>query len=196
MAYKALLDSSTHREKVAVNHNNSSKKTAWSSGDSSGKRAESKQNSSYSNETTWTPEDWATYFKPDYKRIPFEWKRLHVIFFRSLMEMSSFKSFYLGLMAFLLAIMSFTGPYGRVCPYGDLLRWFYTVSWFFYIVFRYYIDISEWELSTQIIVVIFYGAILIFLITCFYTVPREYVIVTGLLAMAASVILIFDFDES
>ena len=147
-----------------------------------------------SEQTAWTFEDWATEYDVSGKRIPLEWKHLPSIFINSLKEMS-IGIFFRGIMALASASVSCAELNDSMQSSGKLAAFFYITSWIFFVFFRYYFFPSEWSFFTRAVAGILYGAILVILITCFYTVPRETLILAGIYAASSVWILLIHLDE-
>lgn len=127
-------------------------------------------------------------------RIPFRWGNLWRIFWASLGELSFGEM--LVRMSLVLAF-SYGSCYKITKdmiipaePYA-LMAWsYYGISWLFFVFFRYYFLPSSWFLWMQFAVSILYGGVLAILISLFYSVSVEQLIVVIVSAVASVMVLI------
>ncbi|MCL2684164.1 MAG: DnaJ domain-containing protein [Synergistaceae bacterium] len=159
-----------------------------------GASAESVTSPDYSEQATWTSADWTTEYDVSNKRIPLEWKRLHSIFINSLKEMS-IGVFFRGIVVLACAFISCDVLHDPMQSSGKLAALFYITSWILFVFFRYYFSPSEWSFFTRIATAILYGATLIILIACFYTIPWNSLIEAGILAAVSVWFLLVHLDE-
>ncbi|MCL1940430.1 MAG: J domain-containing protein [Synergistaceae bacterium] len=143
-------------------------------------------------------EEWATRMSG----IPFELKNLPSIFSSSLNEMS-IENFILALgCAYLscdpIGFNRFTRIAASLQPYSKLVILFYIVSWIFLILLRYYFAHflpSALAFLMRFVAGVLYGLMLVFLITCFYTVPEGSLFLVGSLAAVSAWALMLDFKK-
>jgi hypothetical protein len=185
-AYKELLGQLlTDKAGTAKAPNsNFSNRTTQASNHSSGKAQRSATNSSgFSKQATWTSEEWEIWEKEHFSK--------HFSRNRKTQE-SIFSNVILSnvLLAFILAIMSCNSS---SYEYGELAISYYIVSWVFFIFIRHYSTPSAWLLSMKFAAGILYGIILVFLITCFYTIPGRVILQTGVFAALSVWVLMIEF---
>ena len=130
------------------------------------------------------------------ERITFRWGNLWRIFWASLEELSFGEMFCR--MSFVLGL-AHASCYGIVHnspvePYAPMARSFYVGSWVFFVFFRYYFLPSFWKLSVQITASLFYGVILGSLITFYYSVSTDQVIIV-IISAAVSVMTLMGRRE-
>jgi hypothetical protein len=143
----------------------------------------------------WTAEDFATLYGFSSRRIPLKWKNLPSIFINSVKEMP-IGVFFRGLISLVFTFKSFIilRDCDPMLSYG-IVALYYVISWIFFVFLRYYFSPSEWSSFTRTLAVVLYGALMIILIACFYTVPRDNLISAGFWAAASIWILLVRLDE-
>ena len=181
-AYKMLLARRTPSEATTASRAASEERTT--------PPPPNRQTPPYSNGASQIPKEWFS----EHKRLPFELKNIPSIFISSLSEFSA-ESFLKGIFVLGLAYASVIGPrHAPMEPYAGLAAVFYVVSWILYIFFRYHFDPSELSPLLIIVTGILYGAILLLLIACFYTLHLDQVIATGFLAATSIWVLMLGFS--
>lgn len=132
-------------------------------------------------------------------RIPLKWENLFSIFSNSLEEISVEDDFivkgFMALASLSMSCRSIVPKYASMQPYSTLIIFYYIISWLFFIFSRYYFTFSAWTAFMQIEGGILYGAILIFLISCFYTVQKFNLILSGFWAAVSIWALLTDWAD-
>ena len=203
MAYKMLLKQISTSDTSA--ESNSSEHTTWSYDIPPSWQDENKQKSDSPEQAAHIPYEWA----PEYYHVnvKFEWNMLPAYMLSSLNETLRDVLFDAAGAAFIIkgfgasffAFLSCGGNLRRfdstpMPPYAEFAMWFFITSWILYtllrVFFRYFFVPQAWGLSTKIYAGIIYGAMLVFLIACFYTVPITELISIGFWATISILILI------
>ena len=159
--------------------------------------------SNSSEQATQAPENWVPEHPVYYK---FEWKRLSYKLICFLKDILSVGAFFKGFFVLIFALWSCYGHHAwrdvttSMPPYAALAIPFYLITWISFIFLRiflrsYFVPWS-WRSSTRFFVGILYGLMLMFLIICFYTVPMNHLVSTGLLAAISAWFLMMNSDSS
>ncbi|MCL2767155.1 MAG: hypothetical protein FWE49_00265, partial [Synergistaceae bacterium] len=183
----------TNQKNQNSNHNT---KKAWQS---------TADSSDSSKQAAWTSEDWDNWAKQakwtsdymeDNDKIPLKLKNLLSIFFRSLNALFS-DNYFICKVFFLLVFVLLSCGASKFStslqPYSNLVILFYVISWIFFIFFRYYYAPSLWPYLIRTVAGMFYGAILVFLIACFYSVSGADLLRAGLCSAISVWFLLSDF---
>ena len=212
-AYKALLDmplNSGTNTGTTVNRNYSKRTAQASNQNYSKSRQSAADNQDSSKQATWASKEWdiwakqakwnsenwaKEYFNNSSVRLPFELKNLFSIFFRSLIELFSDIYFIVNVILVWPFVYWSCGASRfstSLQPYSGLALLYYVATWIFFIYFRYYFHPSAWAFLLRAVAGILYGAVLVFLIACFYTISGEYLFFTGLWSASSVWFLLSD----
>jgi len=174
-AYRELLKQPASKAGFGANYTQQTTQTGHQK-----QQDESGQRNTSSNETPWYVtkdiRDWETEHTAyrSAPRISFKLENLPLILKASFNELH----YHIFKAALILALISCIAPPARsafappfiIMPYVNLLLLFYPISFIFLLLFRYYFIPSAWPPIKQILAAGIYGAVLMFLITRFYTI--------------------------